>query len=111
MTKGMERQVVNIEQQIQKDYVSALNQRTLDNLSEKKRLQTMYRSMLDNQIDNNNSMKKSFGNMTGVEKQMNRADLKAWKVYDNSQHSLIPGLNHNNNTNHNVRRSIDATMN
>ena len=39
-------------------------------------------------------MRRSFGSMTGVEKQINRADLKAWKAYDNKQYSLIPGLNH-----------------
>ena len=37
---------------------------------------------------------KAYGNMTEVEKQMNREDLNAWKVYDNNQYSLIPGINH-----------------
>ena len=32
------------------------------------------------------------GNMTGVEKQMNKDDLIAWKNYDNKQYSLIPGI-------------------
>lgn len=36
-----------------------------------------------------------FGNMTNVEKKMNRADLLAYKEYDNKQYSLIPGLQHN----------------
>lgn len=35
---------------------------------------------------------RAHGNMTGVEKQMNKDDLKAWKNYDNNQYSLIPGV-------------------
>ena len=35
---------------------------------------------------------RAHGNMTGVEKQMNRDDLSAWKNYDNNQYSLIPGV-------------------
>ena len=42
--------------------------------------------------------------MTGVEKQINRADLKAWKAYDTKQYSLIPGLNHGQNG---LMKSID----
>jgi hypothetical protein len=36
----------------------------------------------------------TYGNMTNVEKQMNKEDLQAWKVYDNNQYALIPGINH-----------------
>ena len=32
------------------------------------------------------------GNMTNVEKQLNKDDLLAWKHYDNTQYSLIPGI-------------------
>jgi hypothetical protein len=35
------------------------------------------------------------GNMTGVEKQMNKDDLLAWKNYDNNQYSMIPGVSAN----------------
>lgn len=35
------------------------------------------------------------GNMSGVEKQMNKDDLVAWKNYDNKQYSLIPGISVN----------------
>ena len=35
---------------------------------------------------------RAHGNMTGVEKQMNKDDLRAWKNYDNNQYSLIPGV-------------------
>lgn len=32
------------------------------------------------------------GNMTNVEKQLNKDDLLAWKNYDNKQYSMIPGI-------------------
>eukprot|EP00350_Pseudokeronopsis_sp_OXSARD2_P012695 CAMPEP_0170552184 /NCGR_PEP_ID=MMETSP0211-20121228/10112_1 /TAXON_ID=311385 /ORGANISM="Pseudokeronopsis sp., Strain OXSARD2" /LENGTH=38 /DNA_ID= /DNA_START= /DNA_END= /DNA_ORIENTATION= len=35
---------------------------------------------------------KMYGNMTSEEKRMNKEDLYAWKVYDNNQYSLIPGV-------------------
>ncbi len=35
---------------------------------------------------------KMHGNMTSVEKQLNKEDLHAWKVYDNNQYSMIPGV-------------------
>ena len=34
---------------------------------------------------------KAYGNMTNVEKEMNKDDLLAWKRYDNNQYSMIPG--------------------
>ena len=34
-----------------------------------------------------------YGNMTNVEKQMNKEELNAWKSYDNNQYSLVPGIN------------------
>lgn len=33
-----------------------------------------------------------YGNMTNVEKRLNRADLIAYKSYDNNQYGLIPGI-------------------
>ena len=33
-----------------------------------------------------------YGNMTSVEKQMNKEDLMAWKNYDNNQYSMIVGV-------------------
>ena len=39
--------------------------------------------MLDSQIKITNQMMSGFGNMTNVEKKMNRADLLAYKEYDN----------------------------
>jgi hypothetical protein len=39
-------------------------------------------------------MMSAFGTMTNVEKKLNRADLLAYKAYDNTNYSLVPGLNH-----------------
>ena len=36
----------------------------------------------------------SIGNMTNVEKEMNKNDLFAYKVHDNNQYALIPGHTH-----------------
>ena len=35
-----------------------------------------------------------YGNMTNVEKQLNREELEAYKVFDNKQYALVPGLSH-----------------
>ena len=40
-----------------------------------------------------------YGNMTNVEKQINRDELEAYKQYDNKQYSLVPGLSHSKNIN------------
>jgi len=40
---------------------------------------------------------KNAGNMTSVEKQMNKDDLSAWKNYDQNQYSLIPGVQNKKN--------------
>jgi hypothetical protein len=73
------------------DRVSEIN--TFDQMikNDKKQRQDMYRQMLNSQVQYNKGMK-SFGNMTAVEKMMNRDDLKAYKVYDNNQYSMIPGV-------------------
>ena len=36
-----------------------------------------------------------YGNMTSVEKAMNRAELQAYKNNDTKQYSLVPGVHHN----------------
>lgn len=51
-----------------------------------------YRKMLDQQINIKNQFK-MYGNMTSVEKALNRPELEAFKNYDNNQYCLIPGLN------------------
>lgn len=48
--------------------------------------------MLDSQIKVTNQMISGYGNMTNVEKKLNRADLLAYKSYDNKQYCLIPGI-------------------
>ena len=53
-----------------------------------------YKKMLDEQINIKNQFK-MYGNMTSVEKALNRPELEAYKNYDNNQYCLIPGLNHN----------------
>jgi len=50
-----------------------------------------YKEMLDNQINVKNQLK-LYGNMTDMEKKLNKQDLDAYKVFDNKQYSLIPGL-------------------
>lgn len=49
-----------------------------------------YKVDLDSQV-NHRKILRSYGNMTNVEKEMNKDDLNAWKKYDNNQYSLIPG--------------------
>ena len=50
----------------------------------------MYKQDLDAQIRSREALK-AYGNMTNVEKEMNKDDLLAWKRYDNNQYSMIPG--------------------
>lgn len=35
-----------------------------------------------------------YGNMTSAEKQINRDELEAYKMFDNKQYALVPGLAH-----------------
>lgn len=51
-----------------------------------------YKEMLDNQINVRNSLK-IYGNMTNVEKQLNKDDLEAYKNFQPQYNALIPGLN------------------
>jgi hypothetical protein len=52
----------------------------------------IYKDILDNQINFTKQMTLGYGNMTNVEKKLNKVDLQAWKHYDNNQYALIPGL-------------------
>lgn len=81
----------DIEVQRTSDRVYEIN--TFDQMlkDDKKQRQEMYKQMLNSQVQYNKGLK-SFGNMTRVEKMMNKDDLKAYKVYDNTQYSMIPGL-------------------
>lgn len=38
-----------------------------------------------------------YGNMSSVEKALNKNDLNAYKNYDTNQYSLIPGMQHAKN--------------
>lgn len=51
-----------------------------------------YKEALDNQYKTREYMN-MYGNMTGIEKQLNKNDLIAFKHYDNKTYALIPGLN------------------
>jgi len=35
-----------------------------------------------------------YGNMSSVEKNINKVDLNAFKNYDSRQYSLVPGIQH-----------------
>ena len=79
-----------------------------------KKRQIMYREMLGNQIQFNRDIKLQ-GTMTAVEKQLNKADLKAYKQRNKSVYSFIPGINHSNfgaQSKHNTnKKSIDRQDN
>lgn len=76
----------------------------------------MYKNILDSQINFTKQMMSGYGNMTGVEKKLNKADLLAWKHYDNNQYALIPGIQHKllenkykRNANGDLNMSVDNT--
>ena len=54
-----------------------------------------YKEMLDNQRRVKQEYK-AYGNMTDVEKSLNRNDLLAWKNYDYTTYAMIPGFNSSN---------------
>eukprot|EP00347_Sterkiella_histriomuscorum_P002848 403366567 len=62
-----------------------------EQMMKRKQQQLAYKDMLDQQTQLRQQMR-MHGNMTGVEKQLNKDDLIAWKNYDNNQYSLIPGV-------------------
>lgn len=96
--KHLNSQLKNIEVEKTTDRVYEIN--TFDQMlkDDKKKRQEMYRQMLNSQVQYNNSLK-SYGNMTHMEKQMNKEDLKAFKRYDKTQYGLIPGINDKNSKN------------
>ena len=49
------------------------------------------------------------GNMTNVEKQMNKDDLVAYKNYDNNQYSLVPGISTDKKIKERSRSNITST--
>ena len=61
--------------------------------NEMKKQQLLYREMLGNQVDFKNRMRMQ-GNMTSVEKQLNKVDLKAYQNNDKNVYAFVPGINH-----------------
>ena len=59
---------------------------------QRKSMQNKYKEMLDNQRRIKGDYK-AYGNMTKVEKALNRNDLIAWKNYDYTTYAMIPGIN------------------
>jgi hypothetical protein len=60
----------------------------------RKSLQSNYKEMLDNQRKIKSEYK-GYGNMSNVEKAINRNDLLAWKNFDYTTYALVPGFNSN----------------
>ena len=52
----------------------------------------MYRQDLAAQVHNKKVLG-SVGNMTNVEKELNKNELNAYKVYDNKDYAMMPGTN------------------
>ncbi len=52
----------------------------------------MYRDLLNTQMQYQKELR-GYGNMTELEKKLNRVDLMAYKHYDNKMYSLVPGIN------------------
>lgn len=49
--------------------------------------------MLDQQVEVKSQFR-MYGNMSSIEKAMNKHDMHAYKNYDTNQYSLVPGLQH-----------------
>jgi hypothetical protein len=77
-------------------------------------MQLRYKDMLDQQLEVKDGFKME-GNMSSVEKALNKNDLRAYKNFDNRQFSLVPGLQHSKHVNANssnvASRSLDSNDN
>lgn len=51
-----------------------------------------------------------YGNMSSVEKAMNKADLTAYKHYDNSSYTLVPGLQHSKQIESPIKNAAKAAL-
>jgi hypothetical protein len=87
--------IFTIENQTLKEKVEEIQNVNRQLQNERKKRQMLYKDMLNNQIEFKKRMSKQ-GNMTSVEKQLNKADLKAFKNNDKNVYSFIPGVNHTN---------------
>ena len=56
-------------------------------------MQQRYKDMLDQQMEVKDGFK-MYGNMSSVEKALNKNDLRAYKNFDSRQFSLVPGIQH-----------------
>lgn len=61
-----------------------------EQFAKKKNMQN-YKDMLDQQVNLKNQFK-MYGNMSSMEKAINRHDLHAYKHYDNNQYAMVPGV-------------------
>ena len=57
-----------------------------------------------------------YGNMSSVEKALNKNDLRAYKNFDNRQFSLVPGIQHSKHvlaqsTDNAATKSVDSPRN
>ena len=59
---------------------------------DRKAKQALYRDLLNTQMQYQKELR-GYGNMTELEKKINRVDLAAYKNYDNKIYSLVPGIN------------------
>lgn len=62
-------------------------------VNNKRDMQLKYKDMLDKQLEVKNQFK-MYGNMSSIEKALNKNDLEAYKNFDNRQYSLVPGIQH-----------------
>lgn len=66
------------------------NQYNATKAEQKSQAMKLYKQELDAQIVNRQAMK-AYGNMTSVEKEMNKDELTAFKKYDTNDLTLVPG--------------------
>mmetsp|Transcript_726 Transcript_726/g.903 ORF Transcript_726/g.903 Transcript_726/m.903 type:complete len:87 (+) Transcript_726:987-1247(+) len=65
--------------------------------SNKKAMQLKYKEMLDQQRQVKDQFM-MYGNMSSVEKALNKNELQAYKNYDARQFALVPGIQHYKHT-------------
>eukprot|EP00347_Sterkiella_histriomuscorum_P005753 403355400 len=80
-------------------YLKFVSSTELQMRDQKKQAQNSYRQILDKQLKISEIMHKNSGTMTNQEKKMNKRDLGAYKIYENNQYALIPGVKNQINNN------------
>ena len=66
------------------------NQFNANRADQKSKAMLVYKQGLDAQIQSRQALK-AYGNMTNVEKEMNKDELTAFKNFDNNDLSMVPG--------------------